>query len=608
MPFYNDNKIFGPQADHFLSQHLQVIGDACLDARDAILESRTLANPSDHLEVYKVRKNKAIAEDVSILAIDTGGPEGIEYFAIPNAHVAPGSRAEGGSGVFKPLRRIVLNEVKNDAGEVIDNEMSWAPLDETLQGFKRMKVASEYNGSKDRADKAIENGELEYDILVGLGRKASLFYLENDDGVLKQYLMTEYYREGDLFEYIEDVSDVLAQSDEIALLNDLEMIQWVRQFLEEIVALHDLGYLHRDIKLENFCLDHEDNLKLIDLGLAVKIDDAQLKDPCGSKGYLAPEINFYLTPPPTVYQYDLKTEAYAAGISLKKMVSVLAQNPETRHAATLDGFIKGMLRTDPTKRSACEDVLEGIKTLEATIRRNSVHAEALSRRTSSVSSFSSVETSVRTGGYSDSSRSSTPSASRSSRREKQKPPVTIACSQLSGMKAIDDDFYQKAQSAIGSIDTIQALHHFIEMTGEETRLIENLRPTSNTPERQMAFRQLVLSAVERASILTSNASSLSSEEHVSFQALQTAVTVNHPLFPQSRRESLSRQGSSSRRGSMSSLMSAFGKFKAVDPVTEVFTDIKTLFAQANNGLRHTASLSSLEANVPPQTKVPKGKG
>jgi serine/threonine protein kinase len=48
---------------------------------------------------------------------------------------------------------------------------------------------------------------------------------------------------------------------------------------------------HRDLKPENLLLDEDNNIKLIDFGLANSMQDgASLSTACGSPNYAAPEV------------------------------------------------------------------------------------------------------------------------------------------------------------------------------------------------------------------------------------------------------------------------------------------------------------------------------
>ncbi|ORY04416.1 hypothetical protein K493DRAFT_205793 [Basidiobolus meristosporus CBS 931.73] len=68
-----------------------------------------------------------------------------------------------------------------------------------------------------------------------------------------------------------------------------------KQYFQQIVAAlsycHSYSITHRDIKIENILVDKEDNIKLIDFGLANFYNrNAVLKTACGSLPYTAPEI------------------------------------------------------------------------------------------------------------------------------------------------------------------------------------------------------------------------------------------------------------------------------------------------------------------------------
>ena len=63
------------------------------------------------------------------------------------------------------------------------------------------------------------------------------------------------------------------------------------QLLEVIGYLHQKQILHRDLKPANILITHNgDNVRLIDFGIADADDYVILKQPGGSKGFIAPEI------------------------------------------------------------------------------------------------------------------------------------------------------------------------------------------------------------------------------------------------------------------------------------------------------------------------------
>lgn len=68
-----------------------------------------------------------------------------------------------------------------------------------------------------------------------------------------------------------------------------------RKFFQQIISALEYTHVHkiahRDLKPENLLLDENQNIKLIDFGLANSMKDSYaLKTACGSPNYAAPEL------------------------------------------------------------------------------------------------------------------------------------------------------------------------------------------------------------------------------------------------------------------------------------------------------------------------------
>ncbi|KAM6948604.1 serine/threonine-protein kinase PLK3 [Aplochiton taeniatus] len=75
-------------------------------------------------------------------------------------------------------------------------------------------------------------------------------------------------------------------------LTDPEVRYYLRQIISGLKYLHNRGILHRDLKLGNFFVNENMDLRLGDFGLAAKLETAEQrkKTICGTPNYLAPEV------------------------------------------------------------------------------------------------------------------------------------------------------------------------------------------------------------------------------------------------------------------------------------------------------------------------------
>ena len=94
------------------------------------------------------------------------------------------------------------------------------------------------------------------------------------------YIIMELCTNGELFQQIL----------ENERLSELESKYYMKQILEALAYVHNLGICHRDIKPENILIDQYNHAKISDFGLSRFVNSAGLaKTPCGSPCYASPE-------------------------------------------------------------------------------------------------------------------------------------------------------------------------------------------------------------------------------------------------------------------------------------------------------------------------------
>ena len=89
-----------------------------------------------------------------------------------------------------------------------------------------------------------------------------------------------------------------------------------QQVIEAVCYLHDIGVVHRDLKMQNILINEKFEIKLIDFGFANYHDpDKKFSVFCGTYSYMAPELVCRIP-------YDAKaTDVWSLGVLLYIMLT-----------------------------------------------------------------------------------------------------------------------------------------------------------------------------------------------------------------------------------------------------------------------------------------------
>uniref|UniRef100_A0A803JWN9 non-specific serine/threonine protein kinase n=2 Tax=Xenopus tropicalis TaxID=8364 RepID=A0A803JWN9_XENTR len=181
------------------------------------------------------------------------------------------------------------------------------------------------------------------------------------------YMVMELCLGGDLMDRICDKKK----------LEERDVRRYIRQLLSAVEHLHRHGIVHRDLKIENFLLDENSNIKIVDFGLSNTmrgegLSPDLLSTQCGSPAYAAPELL-------ANKKYGVKVDVWSIGVSMFAMLTgtlpftVEPFNIKHLHQKMVNGeispippdisagavhFIHMLLEPDPDKRPTVKEAME----------------------------------------------------------------------------------------------------------------------------------------------------------------------------------------------------------------------------------------------------------
>ena len=96
-------------------------------------------------------------------------------------------------------------------------------------------------------------------------------------------------------------------------IDETTCAKYMQQIAKALVYCHKKQVVHRDIKPDNIMLGQDQQIKLIDFGLAIKHNPGKKKQEAGTPRFLAPEVLSNM--------YDTKADIWSLGICLMYMLS-----------------------------------------------------------------------------------------------------------------------------------------------------------------------------------------------------------------------------------------------------------------------------------------------
>jgi serine/threonine protein kinase len=224
-----------------------------------------------------------------------------------------------------------------------------------------------------------------HDLFSYIGKKGLLMEV-------KQGIVMDLYEEGDLIDFTYKFHNGHIK------LNLEQMYRFLYSLCNGLATIHEMGYIHRDVKPENYLLrivvENGEPFYEVDLGdfgfLVSSKGFDKLRNAVGSIDYLAPELwayYAYLTNPhhqsnldymKMIYEPQITTavDVYSLGVYLQilffkripnsKAVQVNAGDPNLKQLAEpvdkpLEHLLWRMTRPNPTKRPTMKEVMTELK-------------------------------------------------------------------------------------------------------------------------------------------------------------------------------------------------------------------------------------------------------
>ncbi|GJM07060.1 MAG: hypothetical protein DHS20C10_07940 [marine bacterium B5-7] len=354
--------IFGENADKTLETHQKQLAEV-IQALHKMPDDRSYKYSRKH-----GLKDSLEANGLPFSIMKTMINDKARYFALDNHQIdkqmcsqkvelVDGVRpieGVGGDAYCKPMRELFVSFT--EGGDV---QFEWQPISvgEPTIGMRRNKGTTSATGSPDERRRKILEGRLNGELEALQAAEESAFATGMDyqcgkeGNTIKYALIMPWFSKGDVSANI-----LLMDPKHAEQRNHAAMPCWtipqVYQLLEAILQLvvnfHAKHWVHRDLKLENICLDANRKPHLVDFGMAKKfpkgVPALANKVVAGTLAYLPPEVA-EATRQNGLSVYSYKSDAFSLGKNLEDLDLLL-----DLHSAYRGSYSETAMQTDSFSR------------------------------------------------------------------------------------------------------------------------------------------------------------------------------------------------------------------------------------------------------------------